>query len=109
MTGNETSLSEVINNGLLGLWALLGAVSRGTADWTNPVTRKFSWPRFGVGIATALVLGQITHGVLAYFNISPELGGAAAGMAGYLGPAATIGLVFKVFDRKGSDDDGKGK
>lgn len=86
---------------IAGGWAFLGAYMRGS-EWRTP-NGLFSVPRFGVSVATALVLGEIIVAIGTARHWEPTIVGGAAGAAGYLGPAATMAFFKKRFFGDGND------
>lgn len=90
-------VGDIISTGLMGFWGFLGVVMRGTADWRDSVTGKFSGPKFGVSIATALVMGQVAAAIGAHLLWEPAATCALASTLAYLGPAVAIQLFMKRF------------
>lgn len=79
----------------MGFWAFLGAVMRGSTDWKEPNTGKFSFSRFLASVATALVLGQMASAFGQWQHWEPYAISALASAVGYLGPAVTMQLLQK--------------
>lgn len=100
-------ISGALTACIMGFWAFLGAVTRGATDWKDPVTKKFSAPRFGAAVATALALGQVANAIGQHWHWEPTATSALASFVGYLGPAATMQLFKTKFFGGGKDDDGK--
>jgi hypothetical protein len=89
--------SDVISGAVMGFWAFLGAVMRGTADWKDANTGKFSPGRLFASGATALVLGQMASAFGQWQHWEPYAISALASAVGWLGPAATMQLFQKRF------------
>lgn len=102
MNGNGPD-GGFVNTALMGLWALGGAVARGMSDWVDPVSGKFTAWRAVSGLVTAVVLGEVAIGLTTYMNWDPLVTGALAAVLGYIGPAATIGILTKAFEDKHDD------
>lgn len=88
------SFGDIFSTAVMGGWSFLGGIMRGGTDWRDP-KGKFSIPRFGVSIATALVLGQIASAIGHHLGWEPNAIGALSGFVGYLGPAATMQFFQK--------------
>ena len=93
---------DVIGNAILGFWAFLGGVMRGTNDWRD-AAGKFSIAKFGVACATALVMGQIAAAIGESRGWPVGITSAVAGGLGYLGPVVVLQL-FKNRFLGGSND-----
>ena len=105
---NPPGESEIVTTGLMGLWALLGAIMRSGVDWRDPDTKKFSWPRFLTAGATALVLGQISAALGLYYGWEPYASCSMASILGYLGPAAALALLKQRYGVFNGKPDSKG-
>src|SRR5690348_16040448 len=86
-----------LSSTVMSFWAFMGAVMRRNSDWRDPATGKMSWPRVGISVATALVLGQTAVALGGYMKWEPAAIGALASFMGYMGPAATLQLFQKRF------------
>lgn len=89
------SPQDAISAGIMGAWAFLGAVMRGTTDWRDIKTGKFSPGQFVASIATALVLGQMAAALTQWLHWEGYATGAIAGTVGYLGPAVIMPFFQK--------------
>ena len=90
-------LHDVMNNLVMGLWALGGAVMRGDTDWRDNDGAISPW-RIFAGLVTAFVLGQIAISAGVWWHVADPIVGGLAGIMGWLGPKATIGFVTGVGD-----------
>ena len=86
-------IGSIIGTAALGFWAFLGAIMRGAADWTDPVTKKFSPRLFLVALSTALIMGQIAAWLGDTMHWEPRATIVAASTLGYLTPAVVMAWV----------------
>lgn len=88
---------DLLTGGVLGFWALLGAIIKTGADWRDPETSRFSYGKLLTALATALVLGQGAGALGDALHWEPAVIGLIASILGYLGPAAAMVLLEKRF------------
>lgn len=97
--GTPPTDAGFINNLIMGLWALGGAVMRGMTDWKDPVSGKFTLWRAITGLISAFVIGEVALSLALYENWDIRIAGGIACVFGYLGPVGAIAILGRVFGK----------